>query len=140
MDFIKITKDNIDILKEFVNENNDEELISYFSTFDHVFNHFITLIAKKDNINVGYCHINAQNNKFWFGIHIVNGYRNKGNGFKIMKNLFSLPEIIALEVIYLTVNTSNIIAIKLYQKFGFEIFSESYYEDSKIYFMRKNFL
>ena len=140
INFIHITKNNICILEKFVSETSDEEIIDYFSTFEHVKNHFITLIVEENGINIGYCHIIKNNNEYWFGIHIINGHRNKGNGSKIMNYLLSLPEVISLGKICLSVEMKNTIAIKLYHKFNFKICCKI--KDSKMverYIMMKNF-
>ena len=84
----------------------------------------ITLILIDDNLPVGYAHIDYDDNKYWFGVCILENYQGKGYGKKIMEYIFNDERIKNIDNIYLTVDKINYIAISLYKKYNFYIVEE----------------
>ena len=73
---------------------------------------------------VGYAHIDYDDNKYWFGVCILENYQGKGYGKKIMEYIFNDERIKNIDNIYLTVDKINYIAISLYKKYNFYIIEE----------------
>ncbi len=125
MEIIKITKDNLNLVNEFANN----ELSHYFRYFktrkieDCFKNHKYTIIGKYNNDIMAYAHIDydLENNKDWLGICILEKYQNKGFGKIIMSNLLDYCQTNKIDKIYLSVDNNNNNAIKLYKKYNFEI-------------------
>ena len=81
-----------------------------------------------DELPIGYAHIDYEN-KYWLGICILHAYQGKGLGIKMMEYILNNEKITGLNDIYLTVDSTNENAIKLYKKFNFSIveLTENYY-------------
>jgi ribosomal protein S18 acetylase RimI-like enzyme len=77
------------------------------------------------SIPIGYAHIDFDDNKYWFGICILENYQNKGYGKEIMTYIFNQEKIKQLDQIYLTVDKINAAAIHLYKKFNFDVIHET---------------
>ncbi len=122
---IEITENNNYLLNEFLN-NNIPGTFRYFNkrSINVISNHLITLILIDDNLPVGYAHIDYDDNKYWFGICILENYQGKGYGKKLMEYIFNHEKIINIDNIYLTVDKINDIAINLYKKYNFYIIEE----------------
>jgi ribosomal protein S18 acetylase RimI-like enzyme len=86
-------------------------------------NHLITVILLYNDITIGYAHIDHED-KYWFGICILNEYQGKGFGKLLMEYLFEHEKIKQISNIYLTVDKINEPAIKLYKKYNFNIIEE----------------
>jgi ribosomal protein S18 acetylase RimI-like enzyme len=74
---------------------------------------------------VGWCDISVTtnprlNHRGGLGMGIVDGYRRQGLGSKLMKAALAHARQIGLEKVELHVYTSNLAAIALYRRFGFE--------------------
>jgi ribosomal-protein-alanine N-acetyltransferase len=123
---IEITENNIDLLNNFVLNNTFSSTFRYFNKrkVDVIKNHIITVLLIENNIPIGYSHIDYDIN-YWFGICILDNYKNKGYGSILMNYIFNDTKIKELNNIYLTVDKININAIKLYLKFNFKIISET---------------
>ena len=130
---IEITENNNYLLNGFLN-NSIPGTFRYFNkrSINVISNHLITLILIDDNLPVGYAHIDYDDNKYWFGICILENYQGKGYGKKIMEYIFNHEKIKNIDNIYLTVDKINDIAINLYKKYNFYIIEE---KDS--YFMMR---
>lgn len=124
MEIIEVNKSNISLLKDFTN-NILPNSFRYFNKRDIniIENHILTVLLLLDNKPIGYGHIDFDE-KYWFGICILEGYQGKGYGKKIMDYIFNHNIIKNLNEIYLSVDKSNKIAIKLYEKYGFIIKKE----------------
>ena len=122
---IEITENNNYLLNEFLN-NSIPGTFRYFNkrSINVISNHLITLILIDDNLPVGYAHIDYDDNKYWFGICILENYQGKGYGKKIMEYIFNHEKIKHIDKIYLTVDKINDIAISLYKKYNFYIVEE----------------
>ena len=124
-DIIEITENNNYLLNDFLN-NSIPGTFRYFNkrSINVIKNHIITLILIDDNLPVGYAHIDYDDNKYWFGVCILDNYQGKGYGKKIMEYIFNHERIKNIDNIYLTVDKVNYIAISLYKKYNFYIVEE----------------
>ena len=124
-DIIEITENNNYLLNDFLN-NSIPGTFRYFNkrSINVIKNHIITLILIDDNLPVGYAHIDYDDNKYWFGVCILENYQGKGYGKKIMEYIFNHERIKNIDNIYLTVDKVNYIAISLYKKYNFYIVEE----------------
>ena len=126
---IEINNDNIYILQKFI-DNDLPNTFRYFNKRDItcVKNHVLTIILLLDEIPIGYAHIDFDENKYWFGICILENYHSMGYGKNMMEYLFNHDKIKKnINVFHLTVDKSNIKAIELYKKFNFNIIKEYEY-------------
>lgn len=125
-DIIEITENNITLLNNFI-LNKLPNTFRYFNkrSSDVINNHLLTIILHDKEIPVGYSHIDFDDNKYWFGICILDNYQNKGYGKKIMNYIFNNENIKKIEKIFLTVDKINTVAIHLYKKFNFVIIDEN---------------
>lgn len=94
----------------------------YFKTrsINIIKNHILTVMLLEYENPIGYAHIDYED-KYWLGICILDAYQGKGLGNKMMKYIFEHEKITGLNDIYLTVDSTNENAIKLYKKFNFII-------------------
>ena len=124
-DIIEITENNNYLLNDFLN-NSIPGTFRYFNkrSINVIKNHIITLILIDDNLPVGYAHIDYDDDKYWFGVCILDNYQGKGYGKKIMEYIFNHERIKNIDNIYLTVDKVNYIAISLYKKYNFYIVEE----------------
>lgn len=124
MQIIKIGKENINLLQNFINElKNSEKHFRYFNSRDIsiIQNHLLTilLIDGEENYPIGYGHLDKDGDDLWLGICILSEYQGKGLGKKIMNYLIDFAQQKNVSQIKLTVDNDNILAIKLYEKLGF---------------------
>ena len=128
-EIIEITKNNKALLDDFISSNILPNTFRYFNkrNSDVIQNHLITIIlrAPEYNLSVGYAHIDFDDNKYWFGICVLDKYQEKCNGKKMMEYLFNNEKVKNISEIYLTVDKINIAAINLYTKFKFNIINET---------------
>jgi len=125
-DIIEITEQNKIILNNFILNNELPNTFRYFNkrNIDVINNHLITIILLDKELPIGYAHVDFDNNKYWFGICILNEYQCKGYGKKIMEYIFNNEKINNIDKIYLTVDKINTIKIILYKKYNFVIIDE----------------
>jgi ribosomal protein S18 acetylase RimI-like enzyme len=123
---VEITENNNNLLQDFISNNKLPNTFRYFNkrTIDVIKNHLITIILLDNELPVGYAHIDFDDNKYWFGICILENYQGMGNGKKMMEYIFNNEKIKNIENIYLTVDKININAINLYKKFKFNTIEE----------------
>lgn len=124
---IEITEYNKEILEKFISNNVFPNTFRYFDKrkSDVIKNHIITIILLDFNLPIGYAHIDFDDNIYWFGICILDDYKNKGYGTQLMKYIFNDEKIKNLNKIHLTVDKINNNAIHLYSKFNFTIIDEN---------------
>ena len=120
-DIIEITEKNTSLLQNFILNNKLPNTFRYFNkrNIDVIKNHIITIILLNETTPIGYSHIDFDDNKYWFGICILEKYQGNGYGKKIMEYIFNHENIKNIKNIYLTVDKINIVAINLYKKFNF---------------------
>lgn len=98
-------------------------------------NHLLTLILQINSKTIGYAHIDQEDSKAWVGICILNGHHGKGYGTLLLKKIVSFADSNNLSL-YLSVDSDNFSAIKLYSKFGFNISNNQ--QNTKILFMERS--
>jgi perosamine synthetase len=136
---------NIDIISasendilEFLPKINNPNF-RYFNSrsVECIKNHKCTFLFKdlSNNEVFGYTHIDYDilSNRYWFGIYIISEYRGKKLG-ELLMNYTIQYSINNCKTIYLSVDSNNIPAIKLYEKYGFIIESEN--KDKNIRIMK----
>ena len=125
-DIIEITEKNKVLLNNFILNNKLPDTFRYFNkrNIDVIQNHLITIILVDKELPIGYAHIDFDDNKYWFGICILEKYQGNGYGKKIMDYIFNNEKIKYIDKIYLTVDKINDVAINLYIKFNFYIIDE----------------
>jgi hypothetical protein len=84
LNILEITENNICLLKDFIYNNKLPNTFRYFNkrTIDVIKNHLITIILLDNELTLGYAHIDFDDNKYWFGICILENYQGMGNGKK----------------------------------------------------------
>ena len=126
---VEIDETNHHYITTFLS-NNIPSTFRYFKSrsIDIIKNHILTIMFLDDEIPIGYAHIDYEN-KYWLGICILDAYQGKGLGNKMMEYILNHEKITVLNDIYLTVDSTNENAIKLYKKFNFSIveLTENYY-------------
>lgn len=127
---IEIDETNHHYITTFLS-NNIPSTFRYFKSrsIDIIKNHVLTIVLlNEQQIPIGYAHIDYEN-KYWLGICILDAYQGKGLGNKMMEYILNHEKITVLNDIYLTVDSTNENAIKLYKKFNFSIveLTENYY-------------
>lgn len=126
MEIININYFNINFLEDFIN-NKIPNTFRYFnnkSPQEIIKNHYITLIYIEDKKSVGYAHIDFDGLKYWFGICILQEYQGKGIGSKLIHKILQDFNTSNIQKLYLSVDKTNITALKLYIKNGFQIWEE----------------
>lgn len=104
----------------------------YNRTNDCFLNHLYNVIFYNDVDPIGYCHLDKENDKIWFGIFICDDYTNKGFGTLITKHVLDWAKKTNIKNIYLTVDENNYPAIKMYEKFEFK-FDKKIKENTLLY-------
>ena len=127
---VEIDETNHHYITTFLS-NNIPSTFRYFKSrsIDIIKNHVLTIVLlNEQQIPIGYAHIDYEN-KYWLGICILDAYQGKGLGNKMMEYILNHEKITVLNDIYLTVDSTNENAIKLYKKFNFSIveLTENYY-------------
>ncbi|MBF4465686.1 GNAT family N-acetyltransferase [Flavobacterium sp. LC2016-12] len=118
----EISVDDTQVLRNFIdNAGNSIESFRYFNTrpLEIISNHVITVVVLDDKIPVGYGHLDKEDDKIWFGIAISEQYKGKGLGKKIMQYLTDYADRKKMSDLFLSVDKSNTIAIKMYENFNF---------------------
>jgi hypothetical protein len=130
MSFIEITTNNLQYLADFIKINTFPSTFRYFNnkTPDMIIkNHYKTLLYTIDDICVGYGHIDYDiiNNKYWFGVCVIDSYHGKGIGKKLTTKLIEYYNTSNIDKLHLTVDKSNHIAYNMYIKSGFKVVRET---------------
>ena len=132
MEIVKITKENLVYLTDFL-KNKISDYFRYYTKRDTnaINNHTVTYIGIIQNKPVAYGHIDysKDENKYWLGICLLEGYQGKGYGKQIMNKLIDTFNNTDIDTLYLTVDKENSKAISMYKKYSFNIIDEeeSYY-------------
>jgi len=118
---IEIDESNNHYLPTFL-VNDIPSTFRYFKTrsVNILKNHILTIMLLDTELPIGYAHIDYQD-KYWLGICILDAYQGNGLGNKMMEYILNHEKIKVLDDIYLTVDSTNENAIKLYKKFNFKI-------------------
>ena len=123
MTIIEINYNNITHLNDFI-DNDLSSSFRYFKnrTIECINNHILTIVYISENKSVGYAHIDKEDDRYWFGICILDEYQGKGIGKQLIE--YILNNVKTIPKISLTVDKDNIKAIKLYTQYGFKIIDE----------------
>lgn len=118
--------DSNDLSFFILNAGNSLDSFRYFKSreLSCIKNHLTTILLYEKNSPVGYGHLDNDNGVIWLGICISEVNKGKGLGKLIMANLLEFAKKNSLPSVQLTVDKSNVVAISLYEKFGFKIISE----------------
>jgi len=119
-----INLNDSEILNEFLNNLGDSRnSFRYYKNRDitAINNHLLTCLLFNDAKPIGYAHLDKENDLIWLGIAIIESEKGKGLGNMLMKHLINFAIEQKLKIIFLTVDLQNTNAIKLYQKYHFEI-------------------
>ncbi len=118
-----ITLGDKDHLNRFLN-NAGESLntFRYFSSrpVEVIANHVTTVLLYENDLPIGYGHLDKDGENTWLGICISQHKKNKGYGKLVMNKLISVAHDQKIPLIKLSVDTKNIEAVNLYEKFGFK--------------------
>lgn len=123
---IKNCTNNKTEIESFINHiGKNKDSFRYFEnrTLDCINNHLFTFLLYLEDINypIGYTHIDRENYINWFGICISEGYQGQGYGRLLMNKIIEEYDIKYKHPLYLTVDTNNNSAIKLYSSFNFSV-------------------
>lgn len=118
---IRSDKKNLD--KLLSSSKNGLATFRYFDKRDSsiIHSHLISIIMIENDNPVAYGHIEEEDGKHWLGILVSDSASGRGIGNKMMKLLVDSAFLFHVEEVCLTVDLINTRAIKLYEKFGFEI-------------------
>lgn len=111
-------------IKEFIDSCTTElKTFRYFNNRKlNIFKkHLYSFIIYKNNVPIGYYHVENENKFNWFGICILKKYQNTGLGTLIMNHMLYCAKFLNIKKIDLAVDINNYAAINLYNKFGFKI-------------------
>lgn len=130
-----IDKKNED-LKIFIgNLGESANTFTYFKSrsLDILDNHVTTVLGYHKNNPIAYGHLDKDGHTIWLGICIIDSEIGKGHGRKIMEFLIDTANKKMLDL-RLSVKKSNIAAIRLYEKFNFNVVSQ---DDINIFMEKK---
>lgn len=131
---------NIICLERFIaTMGNSSESFRYFKSrpISVIANHLCTVLLFVNNEPIGYGHLDKEGNDVWFGIAVCQDFLGQGNGKIIMEYLIDKADYLRLPELKLSVDESNVQAIKLYKKLGFVKLRE---KDGILFFSRKGSL
>ena len=133
MKIIEINLSNKHLLENFL-KKDIPIAFRYFKkrNIDIINNHILTILLIDNNNEIGYAHIDYDNNQYWFGICLITEYQSKGYGKKMMEYIFTNEKLKNINEIVLSVDKININAINLYTKFNFKIINET-----ELYYLMK---
>lgn len=110
------------LLQTFINKKQPDSF-RYFKTrktADQVLqNHLLTLMVCTENDPIAYAHVDFENETYWLGFCVLEPYQRKGFGKLLIEailNRFGLGYTLSL-----TVDVTNVPAIRLYSRYNFEV-------------------
>ena len=123
MDFIIINKNNISYIYDFLKSVSSKHFRYYNKRTPEnaIETQLYTIIGIKNNEIVSYGHIDTEvnnDNKYWLGICVSDNKTNNGYGTKTLHKLLNWCEH-NINMIHLSVDFDNTIAINFYKKYGF---------------------
>jgi GNAT superfamily N-acetyltransferase len=123
MQLITLNNSNLNKLQFFLETaGNSLQTFRYFNKrpLTIIENHLVTylLLDELDN-PVCYGHLDKEDGIIWLGISTTEKCKGKGYGKAMMHHLIEFAKAHNHESIYLSVDTINLNAIRLYEKFGF---------------------
>lgn len=129
MSIIEITVDNLHILNRFI-ENTIPLSFRYFnnkSVEQIITNHYKTILYIAKDAPVGYGHIDYDiaNDKYWVGLCVLPEYQGIGIGKSLLNKILDYFKDSDIDSIHLSVDKNNLIAVRLYEKYGFKLMRSS---------------
>jgi GNAT superfamily N-acetyltransferase len=121
-------KYEIRLLKDFIlSLSIEKESFRYFNkrSLECLKNHCCTVLYFSNNFPIGYGHLDKENDVIWLGVCVLEKYQNLGLGSQIMDFLINKAEALEFTEINLTVDKTNLNAIKLYERKGFKLTKDS---------------
>ena len=117
MTIIEIVSANVHLLEEFI-KHDFSPTFRYFQhkTVDNIVkNHYKTILYVKDNLPIGYAHIDYDviHDMYWVGCCVVSQYRNQGIGKTLLQHLIDYYIQSDISTLHLTVDKNNKHAIQL---------------------------
>lgn len=125
---LNATEEDFNILRFFVDSlGSASKQFRYFNSRDFkvLESHVYTILVLDNEIPIGYGHLDKEKDFIWLGISVIPNFHNKGVGKLIMNTLIQKAKILNLIEIYLTVDTDNINARMLYEKYNFKLISQT---------------
>ncbi|PWB24562.1 GNAT family N-acetyltransferase [Flavobacterium sp. HTF] len=123
----RINTENISILEQFVQNIGDSvKSFRYFSTrpLEVISNHLLTIVVLNNDMPIGYGHLDKEGDVVWLGIAVSENNKGKGIGKLIMNYLLDYADTESINEVCLSVDTNNLVAIGLYEKYGFREFKK----------------
>lgn len=140
MEIIKINNVNLKILEDFL-LNKLSTSFRYFSnrSIECIKNHILTIIIQVNEESVGYAHIDKYNDIYWLGICFLDKCHGQGLASKTMEFISEYIKTTHpnIKKISLTVDIDNLKAIKLYNKFNFQIVENLLFTREYCHYMEK---
>lgn len=122
-------------IARFVEKLGDSaKTFRYFKNKDYnkLYNHIATILAYEGAEPIGYGHLDNDKGKVWLGLAVIEGKRSMGIGRAIMSRLMLVASING-EPLYLSVDSDNGVARRLYEDYGFKLTLEV---DGKCFYER----
>jgi glycosyltransferase involved in cell wall biosynthesis/GR25 family glycosyltransferase involved in LPS biosynthesis len=137
-----ITPKNAHVLEDFLTHCTSPHF-RYFATrsIHTVLKHTYTVLGVKNGLYVSYGHIDYEDGKYWIGLCVCDEYQKKGLGTDMLEHLLAYFEknLTHSDRVHLSVDASNTVAIRLYEKFGFQTIARRNDGDAEIVMMVKMF-
>ncbi|MBK1438369.1 GNAT family N-acetyltransferase [Parapedobacter sp. ISTM3] len=113
---------DIPLLQDLLSRaGNSLDSFRYFNkrSFSVIQNHKLTVILYFNGEPCGYGHLDEEDDKIWLGLMIVESFKRKGLGKRLLEYLLDYADSGQVSEIFLSVDKSNQAAISLYNRFGF---------------------
>ena len=139
--FVEIDNHNathINLLSNFINSlGTSQQSFRYFGSrpIKVINNHVCTVLLLENNKPIGYAHLDKEEENVWFGIALAEGHTGKGLGDKIIRYILEKSEQLNIYELKLSVDENNQSAIRLYKKYGFQLFKKS---NNTLFYNRKS--
>ena len=127
LEFVSLNISNLDLIDKFITSAGDSlDTFRYFKTRENdiVLNHIVSYIIKDDSRLIGYCHLENDSGKTWLGLCVLQNETAKGYGKLILHKLINDSKKFQIKNIYLSVDSNNLNAIRLYENFEFKLQSK----------------
>lgn len=139
----KISVNDIDSIKLFLeNAGSSLNTFRYYEkrSFDIISEHVYTVILFDGEMPIGYGHLDdsENSNTVWLGIALAEKYVGKGLGKLLLENLILEANNLNISNIKLSVDSNNVVAICLYEKYRFKKLTEMIPNQKTILMLRKN--
>jgi RimJ/RimL family protein N-acetyltransferase len=124
MEFISVDTTNTFLLERFVQSAGSSlATFRYFAKrpFSIVAHHLCTWVIQDDGRIEAYGHLDRDGDTVWLGVAVAEKARGKGLGRMMMERLMGSARALGLQIVRLTVDNSNQVAIRLYENSGFRL-------------------